>query len=92
MYYVYILYSEKFKRTYIGQSDDIERRLVQHNKGKVKSTKPYIPYRIIYFEEYETREEALSKEKYYKTFSGRKKIKLIIKAEMAELVDLLRVA
>ena len=92
MYYVYILYSRQHKRTYVGQSCDIEKRLKEHNGGNVKSTKPYIPYEKIYEEKHETRQLALKREKYFKTYSGRQALKKILKAEMAELVDLLRVA
>ena len=67
-----------------------EKRIKEHNKGKVQSTKPYSPLELKYYENYETREEAVSKEKYYKTTTGRRLIKqLIHKAEMAELVDAL---
>ena len=58
----------------------------------MKSTKPYIPYEKIYEEKHETRQLALKREKYFKTYSGRQALKKILKAEMAELVDLLRVA
>ena len=41
--YVYILYSEKYDKYYIGQTDNIDARLHQHNTGKVSSAKYYIP-------------------------------------------------
>ncbi len=89
MYYVYILYSRQHKRTYVGQSREIEKRLKEHNCGKVRSTKPYIPYEIVYTEKHEDRQTALKREKYFKTYSGRQALKKILKAEMAELVDAL---
>ena len=89
MYFVYILYSQRKNKTYVGQTHDIENRLKEHNSGKVKSTKPYMPFKMIYNEKHETRQEALLREKFFKSSSGRKQIKIILKAEMAELVDAL---
>ena len=46
MYFVYILQSLKDLRTYTGYSDNVERRLKQHNSGQVLSTKNRIPFKI----------------------------------------------
>ena len=87
-YYVYVLMSEQTWFRYVGQSNDPEKRLCEHNSGKVRSTKPYRPLKIVYIEEAATRMEALRREKYYKTAFGRKKLAKLLKiAEMAELVD-----
>ncbi|WP_081819404.1 GIY-YIG nuclease family protein [Maribacter sp. Hel_I_7] len=52
MSYIYVLYSDVLKRFYVGMTDDLENRLVIHNFSKVKSTKPYVPWRIVHTEEY----------------------------------------
>ncbi|OGF47755.1 MAG: hypothetical protein A2231_10835 [Candidatus Firestonebacteria bacterium RIFOXYA2_FULL_40_8] len=75
MFYLYILLNETNTRTYTGVTDNIERRLRQHNAGRVKSSKPYRPYRVFYTEVFETLSEAVQMETYYKTSAGRKKIK-----------------
>jgi len=75
MFYVYVLYSHKFNRTYTGQTQNLETRLIQHNSGYSKSTKPYIPWEIIHTEEFNTREEALLREKFLKSSAGRRFIK-----------------
>lgn len=75
MYFTYILYSKEFTKTYIGHTQNLEKRLIEHNSGKTKSTKPYRPWEIFYFEKYLTREKAISKEKYFKSSSGRNFIK-----------------
>ncbi|MCX6138061.1 MAG: GIY-YIG nuclease family protein [Ignavibacteriales bacterium] len=49
-YTVYVLYSEKYDRLYIGQSEDLERRLAQHSRGEIFSTRPYLPMKLIYSE------------------------------------------
>jgi putative endonuclease len=51
-YKIYILFSETFKRTYVGFSEDPSKRLEAHNSGKVISTKKYMPLRIVYLEEF----------------------------------------
>ena len=80
----------KQKKTYVGHTNDLLRRMFEHNSGKVKTTKRYKPLNLIYKETYQTREEARAREVYFKTSAGRKKIKKILqKAEMAELVDAL---
>lgn len=75
MYYVYILYSKEYNRTYVGQTRAIERRILEHNTGKNKSTLPYLPWQIIHQEIFKTREEAIDREKYLKTSAGRRFIK-----------------
>ena len=72
MYFVYVLRSSKTGAFYKGQTKDLEQRLQAHNKGKTKSTKPGIPWKIIYVEEFTTRGEALAREKYFKTAAGRR--------------------
>ena len=62
-YCVYILYSSKRERYYVGHTQDFESRLVRHNMGLVKSTKggkPWIKVRIIHAE---SRSEAMRLEK-----------------------------
>ena len=88
MFHVYVLRSKDKKFNYTGQCKDLKKRLDEHNKGKVKSTKPYLPFELVHFEILNSREEAVAKEKFYKSSKGRKIVKKILKkAEMAELVD-----
>ncbi len=75
MYYVYLLYSKKFDRFYIGQTSDLDRRFEQHNAGDVKSTKPFRPWERIYFEAYENRSDAMRREHFLK----KQKNKLFLK-------------
>jgi putative endonuclease len=75
MYFVYALQSQKDARIYVGLTSDLEKRLTQHNNGKTKSTKFYIPWKIIYFEECIDRIEARNKEKYWKSGIGKEKLK-----------------
>ena len=74
-YFTYVIHSKKYNRLYKGQCEDLKRRLKEHNAGYNKSTKPYIPWEIVYFEEFKTREEAIKREKYFKTAAGRRFLK-----------------
>ncbi|MGV6829622.1 MAG: GIY-YIG nuclease family protein [Flavobacteriales bacterium] len=78
MYYVYVLYSNKFKRSYTGLTKNLERRIREHNTKQNRSTKAYTPWELIIEEEYKTRIEARKREKYLKSGIGRDYIKSII--------------
>ncbi len=80
MFIVYVLHSEKFDKTYKGLTNNIERRLKEHNSKQQKSTKAFAPWKLIYKEEVKTRLEAREREKYLKSGIGRDFIKTIIKA------------
>ncbi len=78
MYYIYILLNEEKTKTYTGVSDDVNKRLEKHNAGKVISSRPYRPYRIIHTEPFETLKEARHKEKFYKSTTGRRRLHELI--------------
>lgn len=63
MYYVYILKSKKSKKLYLGYMSDLRKRFKKHNRGLVKSTWPYLPWQIIYYEAYFSKEEAIYRER-----------------------------
>jgi len=71
MFFVYVLYSEKAKRRYVGMSGDPDRRLLEHNGGHTQSTKAYRPWIKVYTESFETLIEAGNREKYLKSGIGR---------------------
>jgi putative endonuclease len=76
MFYVYILVSEKKGvRFYVGMTEDVEERLKEHNSGKTKSTKGYLPWKLFKTESFQTRIEARKKEKYLKTGSAKERIR-----------------
>jgi len=74
MYYTYILYNKSFDRFYIGQTQSLEERLVYHNGGKVKSTKPYIPWEMVWYMTFDTRSEAMIREKRLKNLKSHKRL------------------
>jgi len=79
MHYIYILQSQKDKALYIGYSNDLRKRLKMHNSGKVFSTKPRIPFVLIYYEAYQNKNDAFEREHFFKTGWGKNYIKRILK-------------
>ena len=75
MYFVYVIRSEIDGRYYVGISEDVERRVGEHNSGRTKSTKGYIPWKLVFQEEYEDRKTARKREKYLKSGYGKQWIK-----------------
>ncbi len=70
MYTVYILQSQKTGRYYIGQSENIVGRLVLHNAGRVRTTSSGIPWRLVQSEQYQTRSDAMKREREIKLYKG----------------------
>ena len=77
MYYIYILRSIVVKKSYIGYTNNVEKRLLEHNSGKSIYTRKYRPWRIIYVEDFLNETDAILREKYLKSRAGRKKMKEI---------------
>jgi len=75
MFFVYIIKSTIDNRLYKGFTTDLERRIKEHNSGKNKSTSPYKPWNLVYFEKFTDRIEARKREKYFKTGIGREFLK-----------------
>lgn len=78
-YYVYVLQSLKDKSLYIGFTTDLIKRLKEHNSGKSLATKPFVPYKLIYYEAFLDRIDAKHREVYLKSGYGRKTIKTLLK-------------
>ena len=77
-YYVYILVSRVDGSLYTGQTEDLEGRLKRHNAGQIHSTKGKKPYDLGYFEENQTRAEAMWREwELKKKWNTERKKKLI---------------
>ncbi len=73
MFKVYVLYSERYDKIYIGQTQDIQNRMLWHNELSEKGyTIKYRPWKVVYTEDFETRTEALRREKQLKTGRGRR--------------------
>jgi len=81
-YFTYILRSTISDRYYTGSTSNLENRLIHHNSGHSRSTKAYIPWEIVYFEEYETKSEAIRREYALKRIRNRETLLKIIRKEI----------
>ncbi|MFC1612311.1 GIY-YIG nuclease family protein [Patescibacteria group bacterium] len=81
MFIVYILKSIKTARYYIGYTGDVVERLDAHNRGSVRSTKYFRPWKIIYTEEYFSRTEAIRREKEIKCYKGGNQFKQLLELD-----------
>lgn len=79
MYYIYILQSKKDNNLYVGYTNNVQRRLEEHNQGRVQITKNRRPFGLIYYEAFLNQQDATSREKYYKTGWGRSHLKKVLK-------------
>ncbi|HAF29172.1 MAG TPA: excinuclease ABC subunit C [Bacteroidales bacterium] len=79
MYFIYILYSQKRDRYYVGYTSDVNSRIVKHNSGATTSTKSGIPWSLVYIEEYQEKSEAIRREKAIKKKKSRKYIEDLIR-------------
>ena len=75
MFFVYVLRSQRGGALYIGLTQDVPRRLRQHNRGHERSTGARRPFILILSEGFDTREAARAREKYYKSGFGREILK-----------------
>jgi len=78
-FYVYILKSKKSKDLYIGYTNDLRKRIKEHNQGLNRSTKPFLPWQLIYYEACLDEKDAKRREKYFKTNQGRRLLKRRLK-------------
>jgi putative endonuclease len=81
-YYVYILQSLKDNSLYIGYTSDLRKRVEKHNAGESKSTKPFRPYKLIFYEAFLEKIDAKNREEYLKGGYGRKSINALLKKFM----------
>ena len=70
MFYVYILKSLKDESFYIGYTADLDDRLRRHNKGDSRYTRNHRPFELIHTESYDSRSEAIRREKQIKSYKG----------------------
>ncbi len=78
--FVYILFSEKLNKYYIGSTPDVERRIAEHNRGKDKFTKTGVPWILVYKEAFEELKQARQRELYIKKMKSRTYIESLIRS------------
>jgi putative endonuclease len=79
MYYVYTIQSQRNRKIYVGYTNDLRKRLKMHNSAEVFSTKPYRPFKLIYYEAYQNKNDALERERFLKSGWGKNYLKKVLK-------------
>ena len=83
MYYTYVLESLKSGRWYTGSTNDLRKRLVQHNNNESTYTKKRGPYKLIYYEACRNEKDAQTRERYLKTTMGKRYLKNRLKWDLS---------
>lgn len=83
MYYVYVLQSFNNGDIYVGRSDYLRIRFKAHNLGKVKSTKAYRPWKLIYYEAYADKQDSTKREVQLKMHAAKEEILQRLKNSLA---------
>jgi len=78
MYYAYVLRSLIHGARYVGSTEDISKRLAEHNSGRCRYTSGHKPWRLVYKEKFALRSGAVKREKFLKSGQGRKYLDKII--------------
>ncbi len=78
MWWVYILQSETTGRFYVGHTNDLERREVEHNSGQTKSTKNRGPWKVVHREPFDAKEAAYARERQIKSWKSHRSIQELI--------------
>ena len=73
-FYVYILQSEKDQRFYFGQTQNIEKRIIEHNTGKSTYTQKFIPWNLYAYKSCDSRKEAMKFERMLKNLHNQEKV------------------
>lgn len=71
MFYTYVLKSKRDNQFYYGYTQNLTQRFEQHNSGRVESTRDRRPLQLVYYEACCAKDDAIRREKYFKTYRGR---------------------
>jgi putative endonuclease len=82
-YFVYILQSEKDGSYYIGHTSDLERRVERHNQGRSGYTKGKLPWKLVYHEAYDSKGQAMIREREIKDKRNRQYILGLVRTSQA---------
>ena len=77
MYYFYIIYSSKADKFYIGHTSDIEGRMIKHNAHHNGYTGKLSDWKVVYSEEYSSKEEAYARERQIKRWKNKNRIRAL---------------
>jgi putative endonuclease len=87
MHWLYVLQSEKDGKLYKGISNDVRRRLSDHNSGRAPATRHRRPFILVYQEEFPMRAAAMARERYFKTAEGGAQMQRLIREQPPDPPD-----
>lgn len=87
MYYVYVLKSSKNNDKYVGFTNDLKTRYKSHNSGKVRSTKAYKPWVLLYYEAYKSKADATKRERELKMHAAKNELLKRLKYSLRKQED-----
>ena len=79
MYFTYVLKSLRDGKLYIGYTADLKNIFKEHQSGKCTSTKNRRPFELIFYEAFKDKEDAMRREKYFKTSKGKSALKQMLR-------------
>jgi len=83
-WYVYVLRSQQDYKFYIGSTNNLKRRLSEHQRGKNISTAKRLPIELLYFEGHISKTDAIRREKYFKTAKGKTTLRQTLRDSLAQ--------
>lgn len=86
MYYVYILKDRTQNKLYIGYTTDLQRRIKEHTRRQVHTTKRYKEKDLVFYEVFFDKQDALRREKYFKSTKGKRALKLMLKGTLRDFI------
>lgn len=78
MYYAYLLKSDRNGKLYKGLTNDLKRRVKEHDQGKSVFTKNNGPWKLVYYEAFLSKSDAKKEEAFLKTGKGKERIKYLL--------------
>ena len=82
MHYLYIIYSQKLDRYYIGQTKQVDKRLIKHNKGHSLATRGGVPWVLVKAVEFESKSQGIIAENWLKKMKSRRIIEELVEDKM----------
>ena len=79
MYYVYIIYSEKLHKRYIGRAEDLQERIRKHNSKHTGFTSDGAPWKLIFYQAFLDKKDSIDEEIFLKSGKGRERLKFLLK-------------
>jgi len=87
MFFVYVLYSKKDNNLYTGCTNDLERRIKEHQSGHQISTKSRGPFELVYYEYCKEKDDAFARERQLKSGKGKKYLKSRLKTFFENIIS-----